>query len=139
MKISASVLAVLAVIIGVVPLFFNCQHDGKALTLANGREVPMKCYWTARAAVAVAVPLLAVALFLAFSQHRETRRALSVLGAILGGLTILLPTRLIGVCQHAGASCNLVMKPTLILAGVLVIAVALASLVVVERRPAATA
>jgi hypothetical protein len=138
MKISAAVLALLAVLIGVVPFFYNCQHDGKALTLANGREVPMKCYWTARAALAVAVPLLAVALFLALSQQRETRRALSVLGAILGGLTVLLPTRLIGVCQHAGASCNLVMKPTLILAGVLVIVIALASLVAVERRPAET-
>ena len=128
MRIPAILIATLAIIIGVVPFFFNCQYDGKALTLADGRQVPMKCYWTARASLALAVPLLAVGLLLAFSRKEETRRALTLLGAVVGVVVILLPTWLIGVCQHPGASCNLVMKPTLILAGILVIGVCLAGL-----------
>jgi len=134
LKISAALIVILAILIGVLPYFFNCQYDGKALTLENGRQVPMKCYWTARASLAVAIPLLAVGLLMAFSKQKEALRALTLVGAILGGMVILLPTWLIGVCQHPGASCNLVMKPALIFAGILVIGISLVSLVISERK-----
>jgi hypothetical protein len=134
LKIPAALIVILAILIGTLPHFFNCQYDGKALTLENGRQVPMKCYWTARASLAVAIPLLAVGLLMAFSKQKEALRALTLVGAVLGGMVILLPTRLIGVCQHPGASCNLVMKPALIFAGILVIGISLVSLVVSERK-----
>ena len=134
MKIPAVLIVILAILVGTLPYFFNCQYDGKALTLENGRQVPMKCYWTAQASLAVAVPLLAVGLLIAFSRQKETLRALALVGAILGIVVILLPTRFIGVCQHPGASCNLVMKPALVFAGTLVIGVSLVSLVISHRR-----
>jgi hypothetical protein len=127
-RVLATLIVILAILIGVLPQFFNCQYDGKALTLADGRQVPMKCYWTARASLLVAIPLLLVGLLLAFSRQRETRRALALLGAIIGILVILLPTWLIGVCQHPGASCSLVMKPALILMGILATVASLAGL-----------
>jgi hypothetical protein len=133
LKIPAVLIVILAILIGTLPHFFNCQYDGKALTLENGRQVPMKCYWTAQASLAVAVPLLVVGLLIAFSRQKETLRALALVGAILGTMVILFPTRLIGVCQHPGASCNLVMKPALIFAGSLVIGVSLVSLVISQR------
>jgi hypothetical protein len=133
LKIPAVLIVILAILIGTLPHFFNCQYDGKALTLENGRQVPMKCYWTAQASLAVAVPLLVVGLLIAFSRQKETLRALTLVGAILGTMVILLPTRLIGVCQHPGASCNLVMKPALIFAGSLVIGVSLVGLVISQR------
>jgi hypothetical protein len=133
-RIPATAIAILAILIGVLPMFFNCQHDGKTLLLANGREVPMKCYWTARAALAVAIPLLSVGLLMALSRHVETLRALGVLGAVLGIMVILLPTLLIGVCQHVEASCRLVMRPTLILSGILVIVASLASVAMSVQR-----
>lgn len=133
MKVLAILIVILAILIGLVPQFFNCQYDGKGLVLADGRQVPMKCYWTARASLLVAVPLLAVGLLLAFSRQRETRRALALLGTVDGVLVILLPTWLIGVCQHPGASCNLVMKPALILMGILVIVASLAGLALSSR------
>ncbi len=133
MKTLAILMVILAILIGVVPQYFNCQYDGKGLTLAHGRQVPMKCYWTARASLLVAVPLLVTGLLLAFSRQQETRRALALLAAIDGVLVILLPTWLIGVCQHPGASCNLVMKPALILMGLLVIVASLAVLVLSSR------
>jgi hypothetical protein len=133
LKIPAVLIVILAILIGTLPHFFNCQYDGKALTLENGRQVPMKCYWTAQASLAVAVPLLVVGLLIAFSRQKETLRALTLVGAILGTMVILLPTQLIGVCQHPGASCNLVMKPALIFAGSLVIGVSLVGLVISQR------
>ncbi len=93
------VLIVLALVIGIVPQYFNCQHDGKGLTVAAAsamsggsgamtagatKTVPMKCFWTARAAIAVAVPLGIVGLFLALARRKEGTRALSVLAIASG-------------------------------------------------------
>jgi hypothetical protein len=59
--------------------------------------------------------------------------AAAVLYAVLGSLVILLPTRLIGVCTHPEASCNLVMRPAMILTGSLLVGVSLVALAVSER------
>ena len=136
MKVLGILIMVLAVLIAVVPQFFNCEHDGKSITLANGRQIPMKCFWTAMAAIGVALPLFGVGALQIFSRQRETRRFLSTLGAILGVSVILLPTVLIGVCAHPDASCNLVMRPALIFMGVLVTGLSLAGLAI-PRTPVA--
>lgn len=134
MKALGILLMALAVLIAVVPIFYNCQHDGKALTLANGMKVPMKCLWTAMAAIAAALPLFGVGALQAFSRQKETRQSLSVLGAITGLSVILLPTLLIGVCGHPDALCNLVMKPSLIFMGIVVIGLSLAGLALSQRQ-----
>ena len=118
MKIIGILIMALAVLIAVVPAFYNCQHDGKALTLANGMKVPMKCFWMAMAAIATAAPLFLIGTLQAVSRQKETRRALGALGGVLGVMAIALPTMLIGVCMHPEASCNLVMKPALIFLGI---------------------
>lgn len=129
MKIIGILIMALAVLIAVVPMFYNCQHDGKALTLANGMKVPMKCFWTAMAAIATAAPLFGIGLLQMFSRQKETRRALGTFGGILGIMAIALPTVLIGVCMHPDASCNLVMKPALIFMGVLTLGLGVVSAV----------
>ena len=127
MKIIGILVMALAVLIAVVPQFYNCQHDGKVLTLANGMQVSMKCFWTAMAAIATAAPLLGIGLLQMFSRQKETWRALGMLGGILGVMAIALPTVLIGVCIHPDASCNLVMKPALIFMGILTLGLGVAS------------
>jgi hypothetical protein len=122
MKVTGALLAVLALITAVVPLFTDCQSQGRALTLADGREIAMKCHWTGRAELALAIPLLAMGLFLVFSKGTESLRSLSLTSILMGVLIILVPTVLIGVCGSAMMICNAVMKPTLILLGSLVIA-----------------
>ena len=47
-KILAGLIIVLALVIGIVPQFTDCQSHGRAIALANGTTVPMKCHWTAR-------------------------------------------------------------------------------------------
>jgi hypothetical protein len=135
MKLSAVLLIILAVVIAVVPPLTECAHEGKALTTADGRQVPMKCHWTAIASISMAVPLLVTGVMQWFNKRKETRRSLSILGAIMGAFVILFPTALIGVCTHPDATCNLIMRPTLIFMGALVIGVNLFDLLVVERRP----
>lgn len=133
MKIIGILIMALAVLIAVVPMFYNCQHDGKALTLANGMKVPMKCFWTAMAAIATAVPLFGIGLLQMFSRQKETRTALGALGGILGIMAIALPTALIGVCMHPDASCNLVMKPALIFMGVLTLGLGVVSMAMPQK------
>lgn len=133
MKIIGILIMALAVLIAVVPIFYNCQHDGKALTLANGMKVPMKCFWTAMAAIATAVPLFLIGLLQTVSRQKETRKALGALGGVLGIMAIALPTALIGVCMHPDASCNLVMKPALIFMGILTLGLGVMSMMMPQK------
>ncbi len=133
MKIVAVLIVVFALVIAIAPQFLDCQSHGRALTLANGSKVPMKCHWTAEAAIALGVPLLVVGEMLGFARRKETRRTLSMTGAALGAVTILLPTVLIGVCANNEMLCNSVMQPLLILLGTLVIALSLGAFISAPR------
>jgi hypothetical protein len=130
MKVLAVSLAILAILISVVPQFTDCQSQGRALSLANGQQVPMKCHWTAGAEVGVGITTFALGAALFFSRRRETRIVLGILGMFLGVFAILLPTALIGVCMSPEMLCNSLMKPALILTGTLVISISLAVLII---------
>jgi len=116
---------VLALAISILPLFTDCQSQGRSLELANGKTVPMKCHWTGIAEIGVAVPLGLIGFFDLFSKRKETNNLLSGMGVVLGALVILFPTFLIGVCANPDMLCNMIMKPGLILLGSLVILVSL--------------
>jgi hypothetical protein len=133
-KIAAAIIVVLALVIGILPQFTDCQSQGRALALQNGKTVPMKCHWTAIAEIGMAVPLLGVGVVTAVSKRKESRRIIAGMGALLGIFVILLPTALIGVCASADMLCNSVMKPTLILSGILIVAISAATLIMSERQ-----
>ncbi len=118
---------VLALAIGILPLFTDCLSQGRSLELANGKTVPMKCHWTGIAEIGVAIPLGLVGIFDIVSKRKETFTFLSSSGVVLGALAILFPTTLIGVCANPAMLCNMVMRPGLVLSGSLAI---LASVVV---------
>lgn len=121
-KVAGVLIVALALVIGIVPAFTDCQSQGRSLTTADGKVVPMKCHWTGIAEMGAAIPLGLVGLFNVFSKRKETFLGLNILGASLGGLAILFPTTLIGVCANPAMVCNMTMKPTLILSGALVMA-----------------
>jgi len=136
MKIAAALIVIVALVIGIVPQFTDCQSQGRApLALANGKTTPMKCHWTAQAALGMSLPLLGLGSVTAFTKRKESRRIIAVLGTLLGAIVILLPTRLIGVCASTDMVCNSVMKPALIFSGILVIGLSVVSLVISERQP----
>lgn len=120
MRIAGIVIVVLALVLGIVPQFSDCQSQGQVITLPNGNSMPMKCHWTARAELGTAIPLFLVGGVMVWSKRRETLRALAVPGMALGVVAILLPTTLIGVCGSPAMVCNIMMKPTVVLAGTLV-------------------
>ena len=122
MKAAAAIIILLAVVVGIVPQFTDCQSQGKAIELPNGRSLPMKCHWTARAEIAVAVPLLLCGVWMLLSQRKEMWRQQAVMTMVLGLFVALLPTGLIGVCMKADMVCHALMRPVLTLAGILVVA-----------------
>ena len=119
MKIIAIVLMVSGLVTIFVPSFNTCQAHGHAIQLPGGKSIPMKCLWTARAEIGMGVLLLVVGAFLFMSSKLESRRFLSILVLILGIFIILLPTALIGVCVNPDMPCVVVMKPTLLLIGII--------------------
>lgn len=127
MKVAASLIMILAVLVAVIPMFTDCESAGRMLTLADGRQISMKCHWTGRAELALGVPLLAVGAMMMVSRRKESRRILGIAGTTLGAVAILLPTSLIGVCMNPDMPCVSTMKPALILMGALVIGVSLAT------------
>lgn len=157
MRIVGVVVVAMALVIGVVPQFTHCKamsaSSGSAMSMgstttmtgsstatgggttmgagkaAAAQSTPMRCYWTARAAIGVALPLAAAGVLLFFSRRKETRRALALLVSVLGVVTVLLPTVLIGTCQQSGAVCRTTMLPLMVAAGGLTIAIGLITLI----------
>lgn len=147
MRALAVLVTAVALVIGVVPQFTHCETGSTmgtgdsataAATTGSGASTvatavvsaqPMRCYWSARAAIGVALPLAAAGVLLLFSRRKETRRALAVLVAVLGFVTMLVPTVLIGVCNNSSAVCNTTMRPIMLAAGGLTVALGLLTLV----------
>ncbi len=122
-------IVVMALVIGIAPLFTDCLSQGKSLSLANGKTVPMKCHWTAIAEIGVAIPLGLVGILTAVNRRKDILGVLSIFGLALGGLAILFPTSLIGVCANPMMTCNMIMKPTLITSGIVTMVVSAGILV----------
>ncbi len=117
MKILAAVLILAGFVTMVVPSFYNCAAEGKAIQLPGGRTVPMKCLWTARAEMGTGALGLLVGILLLISRNLESRRFLSLCAVVLGIFILLFPTTLIGVCGNPEMSCVSIMKPILLLSG----------------------
>ncbi len=133
MKVISVIFVILALVIGIVPQFTDCQSQGRAIELANGKTIPMKCHWTGEAEIAIAGTLLVVGIMMWFSRRKESLRILSILGIVLGIFAILIPTNLIGVCASSEMLCNSLMKPTLIFSGTVAVVASLVGLVLANR------
>jgi hypothetical protein len=133
MRIAAVLLVVLALAVAIVPVFSDCQSQGRAITLASGSTVAMKCHWSGVAELALAAPLLFVGLAMFVSKRKETRRVLAMLGVVLGAVVVAVPTVLIGVCGNADMVCNSLMRPIVVLAGILIMVISAASWALAER------
>ena len=134
MKVFGVVLIVLALVAGIAPMFSDCQSQGRALEVAGGKTVAMKCHWAGVGEQVAAFPLAVLGIVGVASRRKETWRVMSIMGGVLGILIVLLPTQLIGVCANPDMICNLVMRPVLTLAGGLTVAVSLVGLILSRGR-----
>ncbi len=124
-KVLGGLIIVMALVVGIVPIFTDCQSQGRSLTTDTGKSVPMKCHWTGIAEIGVALPMVLVGMLTVASKRKETLRSLAAFGVTLGSLAVLFPTALIGVCASNMMICNMIMKPTLILGGAVAIVLSL--------------
>ena len=129
MKVVGAILIVLALVVGIVPQFTDCLAQGRAIELPNGNSLPMKCHWTRQAEVAVALPLQVVGVLMLLLRDRKILRILAVVALVLGVSAILIPAYLIGVCAGQEMICNMLMRPTLLFAGILIVATSVVALV----------
>ena len=89
-------------VIGAVKLW--APVCGKMLTLETGKEVPMRCFYTGQAAIAIAVVMLAIAAvaLLTKSGHRK----LMIVSSVAAVMLFLLFSSLIGVCVSPDMRCH---------------------------------
>jgi hypothetical protein len=160
-KVLAVLIILMGLVIVIVPQYTNCEagkdqpatlnmqtSDAGVVEYAStvamegtmeSAAVPyrmMKCLWSARAEIVAGVPLIALGVLLFFARRKETIRVIGIVTTLLGVLTILIPTSVIGVCMNPEMVCNTQMKPTLLIAGGITVALGVAVLVLGEmRRP----
>ena len=134
MKVAGVATIILAIALAIVPMFSDCESAGRTMTLANGMQIPMKCHWTGRAELALSLPLAAVGLLMILSRKPESRRILGIMSIVMGTVAILLPTELIGVCMDPHMTCVSIMKPAIILAGALVLAIGVVVVVISRKK-----
>ncbi len=166
MKVLAVLIMVMGLVIVIVPQFTNCEYGKEhpatinmqsgvtgdvmyasmgsaSVSAAESTSVPyrmMKCFWSARAEIIAGVPLVALGILLFFARRRETIRVIGILTVLLGVLTIVIPTQLVGTCANTAMVCNTEMKPSLLVAGGITVALGVAVLVLGEmRRPRGSA
>jgi len=138
MKFLAAIFVGLGLVIAILPQFTNCEYGKTTATSTSSAAMAnasmqstastsasvactTKCFWTARAELAVGIPLIVIGAFLFFARRKESRRALSALAVIEGLFVILLPAALIGLCSSDTMRCRTTMEPILYISGALVI------------------
>ena len=64
-------------------------------------EKAMKCHWMGRAEIGVGAVVALIGVLQMVMDHAKVRMGLSMAAVPMGLLTLLLPTKLIGVCRTA--------------------------------------
>jgi hypothetical protein len=161
-KVLALLIVIMGLVIVIVPQFTNCEYGaahpatinmqssttgaveyasmgGMSTSTGESAGVPyrmMKCFWSARAEIIAGVPLIALGILLFFARRKETIRVIGILTVLLGVLTVIIPAQLVGTCANSAMVCNTEMKPALLVAGGITVALGVAVLVLGEmRRP----
>ena len=53
MKILGAILIIVGFVTILIPSYYTCAAEGKAIQLPGGKTIPMKCLWTARAEMGI--------------------------------------------------------------------------------------
>ena len=100
------IILLLAVLIAIIPQLTKCHSSA------------MTCNYTAKAEMALVIPIAVEGLALIFTR-KEYSFGLALVGIALGIAVVLVATVLIGVCVSMieNMKCQTIMKPSLILFG----------------------
>ncbi len=136
MRVVALVLFVFALFVAIFPHFYTCQAHGFAIELPKG-TIPMRCFYTAHAQMALGIMVAIVAIGLWFLRQKETRTILSILGIVGGFLILMTVTRApglgIGICVNPDMPCVIYMRPAIYTVAPLIMAASAAALGITLR------
>ena len=88
-------------------------------------HAPMKCFWTARAALGTGILIIWGGLLYCLCRDAGTRLGIAAMSAGAALLAIAFPSVLIGVCATETMPCHMGTLPALVLAGSLALAISL--------------
>ncbi|HEX3077164.1 MAG TPA: DUF4418 family protein [Lachnospiraceae bacterium] len=74
--------------------------------ICEAGDHPMKCYWSSKAEIGVALILVVVAVLYYFSKTTREKTVLAILATALGIVAILIPSVLIGGCGMKTMPCQ---------------------------------
>ena len=86
-------------------------------------EKPMKCNWMGKAEIGVGAVVALIGVLQMAMDHAKVRMGLSMAAVPMGLLTLLLPTKLIGVCMNVHMRCVTLTRPALLMLGIATILV----------------
>ncbi|MBQ1250088.1 MAG: DUF4418 family protein [Clostridia bacterium] len=86
-------------------------------------EKPMKCNWMGKAEIGVGAAIALIGVLQMVMDHAKVRMGLSMAAVPMGLLTLLLPTKLIGVCMNVHMRCVTLTRPALLMLGIATILV----------------
>ena len=86
-------------------------------------EKPMKCNWMGKAEIGVGAVVALIGVLQMVMDHAKVRMGLSMAAVPMGLLTLLLPTKLIGVCMNVHMRCVTLTRPALLMLGIATILV----------------
>lgn len=112
-----ALLLVLGLLIAIGPqkIFSVCEFNP---------EKPMKCNWMGKAEIGVGAVIALIGVLQMVMDHAKVRMGLSMAAVPMGLLTLMLPTKLIGVCKNQHMPCVTLTRPALLILGIAVMAVA---------------
>lgn len=114
------------VFIGLIPTYLMpvCIND----------EMKMACYYTKQAEIGLGllITLLGIAAFVV--KYDKTRVGISIAQIGVSLLVFLYPLKLTGLCKMSDMACRMKTLPALIIAGILLIVIALADILYLVRK-----
>jgi hypothetical protein len=92
----------------------------------NMAGMPMRCYATANAEIAVGAAVFLCGALYFFAKSAKLRLAASLLAILAAALALLFPTALTGLCGDAHMACHVLTLPALIASSSLIVLFSLA-------------
>ncbi len=93
--------------------------------MSTGSKMVMKCFWTARAEFGVGILIALLGLLLILFSSVQLRLGLNISIIFNGILALLIPTKLIGVCDGIHMDCHSLALPALVVISSIIIITAL--------------
>lgn len=122
-----SIILGLLIAIGPKLIFPVCSA---LLELTSGKKIPMKCFWTSNAEIAVGALIVITGIILIVFMEHAAQIVTSIFLFLHGLTALLFPTFIIGVCPTETMSCHIATLPALIVLSSCVMLLAVINLIV---------